>query len=518
LGSHCTFDLPANRRGPRPKRHNHVSGYSTPSNGQPKQNERTNSLSTEISTPESIPPIDIICPPEIFDQIIQDYLERQYPIHPLVHIPTFKKQLSEKLYATDAKFFCFIISLCATVSAVLPRRFTHYQSMSAQFKAAYPTICEFVKRVHLVVQRHRDPDFHENLTMTDWGLACTLFMSHACIGQSSSARMYKAESTAIIIELVGHHRLGKYSNPIEMQLRKKAFWIMVAAHICLRITGESLETLSDRSVFEQADAENLQILPIDDQYITAETVNVPPLAELQITAGFCDTTKLMKTMVAISKDPTQPKAVTSGHLSNHFADKLGSCVCGRMIRTAPRLLVFQDRLRKVRDCLQGLPPQLSPGYVAGLKGGAGGLRERQIETVRANMHVEHLWMQNVLIERLSMASKTEVEGALGPKEIWEMREEVCRKLLAVLDGIEEEFIEPNGHALILKVRQIAASLLDFQPTGEEVQMEIVRSAQIYLKRFTDSLKRLDSSYLHGQVIDMNIMKQQHMALSNGSDG
>lgn len=218
---------------------------------------------------------------------------------------------------------------------------------------------------------------------------------------------------------------------------------------CLRITGESLETLSDRSVFEQADAENLQILPIDDEYITAQTVNVPPLAELQITAGFCDTTKLMKTMVAISKDPTQPKAVTSGHLSNHFADKLGSCVCGRMIRTAPRLLVFQDRLRKVRDCLQGLPPQLSPGYVAGLKGGAGGLRERQIETVRANMHVEHLWMQNVLIERLSMASKTEVEGALGPKEIWEMREEVCRKLLAVLDGIEEEFIEPNGHALVM---------------------------------------------------------------------
>merc|ERR1711964_943799 len=99
-------------------------------------------------------------------------------------------------------------------------------------------------------------------------------------------------------------------------------------------------------------------------------------------------------------------------------------------------------------------------------------------------------MQNVLIERLSMESKTEIEGALGPRDIWEMRAEVCRKLLGVLDGIEEEFIEPNGHALILKVRQIAASLLDFQPTGDEAQMEIIRGAQIYLKRFTDSLKRL----------------------------
>ncbi|PVH75879.1 hypothetical protein DL98DRAFT_313644 [Cadophora sp. DSE1049] len=510
ISSHCTFDLPANRRGPRPKKSHLVSGYSNPSRGSRTQSERNNSMSTEISSPESIPPIDTICPLDIFHQIIQDYLELQYPIHPLVHIPTFKKQLAEDLYSTDAKFFCFVVSLCATVSAVLPRRFALYQSMSAPFKAAYPTIREFVKRVHVVVQRQRDPDMHENLTMTDWGFACTMFMSHACIGQSSSARMYKAEATAIIIEMVGHHRLGKYANPIEMQLRKKAFWIMVAAHICLRITGESLETLSDRSVFEQTDAENLQILPIDDEYITAETVNVPPLGELQVTAGFCETTKLIKTMAAITKDPTQPKATTLGPLSDYFADKLGSCLCGRMIRTAPRLLVFQDRLQKVRDCLQGLPPQLSARYVA--KDG-GGVRERQIETLRANMHVEYLWMQNVLIERLSMASKTEIEGALGPKEIWEMREEVCRKLLDVLDGVKEEFMEPNGHALILKIRQIAASLLDFQPTGDEAQMDIVRSAQIYLKRFTDALKRLDSRYFHGQVIDMNIVNQQHMALS-----
>lgn len=447
--------------------------------------------------------------------MIQDYLELQYPIHPLVHIPTFKKQLSENQYLTDAKFFCFVASLCATVAAVLPRRFALYQSMSAPFKAAYPTLRDFVKRVHVVVQLQRDPDMHENLTMTDWGFACTMFMSHACIGQSSSARMYKAEATTIIIELVGHHRLGKYANPIEVQLRKKAFWIMVAAHICLRITGESLETLSDRSVFEQADAENLQILPIDDEYITAETVKVPPVGELQVTAGFCETTKLIKTMAAITKDPTQPKAITSDDLSNHFLDKLGSCGCGRMIRTAPRLLVFQDRLQKVRNCLQGLPPELSAGYAATI---GRGVRERQIEALRANMHVEHLWMQNVLIERLSMASKTETNGSLGLEELWVLREEVCRKLLDVLDGVEEETMEPNGHALILKIRQIAASLLDFQPTGDDAQMDIVRSAQIYLRRFTDALKRLDSSYLHGQVIDMNIVNQQHMALSTDGSG
>ncbi|KAK0100593.1 hypothetical protein ONS95_007050 [Cadophora gregata] len=522
-----------------------MSGHSTPGKAPAIPSERTNSMSTELSSHETIPSIDTICPPEIFTLIIQDYLERQYPIHPLIHIPTFKQQISQNLHQTDPKLFSFTISLCATFCAVQPRRFAHYQSLCAAFKTAYPTIRDFVKRVHLVIQRQRDPDAYEDLTMTDWALACTLFMSHACIGQSSSARMYKAEATAIIIELVGGHRLGKYANPIEVQLRKKAFWITVAAHICLRITGESLETLTDRSVFEQVDAENLQILPLDDEYITADSILAPPPGEPQLTAAFCETTKLIKTMAAITKDPTQPKAVTAGgglglrHMSSSsssssssecfVAEKLGACGgCGRVIRMAPRMLVFRNRLGKVAGCLRGLPGYLAAGYEFGGggggdedergsgRGGAGGdgrLKARQIETVRTNMHVEHLWMQNVLIERLSMASKTESDGAMGPKDIWELREEVCRRLLGVLDRAKEEFVEPNGHALILKIRQIAASLLDFQPSDDPAQMEIVRSAQLYLKRFTDALKRLDSSYLHGQVIDMNIMNQQHMALA-----
>lgn len=49
-------------------------------------------------------------------------------------------------------------------------------------------------------------------------------------------------------------------------------------------------------------------------------------------------------------------------------------------------------------------------------------------------------------------------------------------------------------------------------------MEIVRSAQSYLKKFTEALKRLDSSYLHGKIIDMNIVNQQHMALAAGAGG
>ncbi|KAG4435974.1 hypothetical protein IFR05_008555 [Cadophora sp. M221] len=383
--------------------------------------------------------------------------------------------------------------------------------MSAAFKSAYPTLRDFIKRVHLVVQRTRDPDMHENMTMNSWALAYTLFLSHACIGQSSTCRVYKAEATAIVLDMACH-RLGSYAtiNPIETQVRKKAFWITVATHICLRITGESWDTLNDRSIFEHADLDNLHVLPVDDEYITAEYVNIPPPGELQVAFAFCETMNLIATMAAIAKDPTQPKVTTSAQHLHQFNDAIGWCSCGKLIRTAPPLMIFQDRLRKVRACLQDLPEQLSAWYIPG---SSPGVREMQLEILRVNLHIEHMWMQHVLIDRLQLASitMTEFEGGLGPKKIWEIRNDVYVQLLAILEGVTPETLAPNGHALVLKIRQVAASLLDFPPNGDEVQMEISGQAQTYFKSFTDALSRLDSSYTHGLIIDMNILKQQHMA-------
>ncbi|KAL5323745.1 hypothetical protein ACEPPN_008286 [Leptodophora sp. 'Broadleaf-Isolate-01'] len=491
--------------------HIHVNGLRTPSGGPQMQNERANSTSTESSASSTIPSIDAVCPPEIFNQIIQDYLDSMYPILPFFHIPTFKKNLADGLHSRDSSFFCFIISLCAAVSGMQPKRFLHYRNMSPAFESSYPTLLDFIKRVHLVVQKTREPDMHENMTMTSWALAYTLFMSHACIGQSSSCRIYKAEATAIVLDMACH-RLGAYAdiNPIETQVRKKAFWITVASHICLRITGESLDTLNDRTIFDQADTENLHVLPFDDEYITAEHVTIPPPGELQVAFAFCKATEMIRTMAAIWKDPTQPKVTTSTQHSHQFSDTIGSCSCGKLIETAPPLLIFQDRLRKVRACILNLPKQLGAMY---RPPSSLGLRDMQIEIMRVNLHIQHMWMQHVLIDRLELASMmmTESEGGLGPKKIWEMRDDVYLQLLAILDGVTEDSLAPNGHALVLMIRQVAASLLDFPPNGDEVQMEISRQAQTYLKHFTVALSRLDSNYIHGQVIDMNILKQQHMA-------
>ncbi|KAH7357278.1 hypothetical protein BKA65DRAFT_592751 [Rhexocercosporidium sp. MPI-PUGE-AT-0058] len=510
-GCYCTFDLPTNRRGPRAKKHSHMNGQSTPGQELSVPAERAKSISTEVSIPNGLPPIDTISPPDVFHQIMQDYMEFMYPIFPFVHIPTFKKNLANGLHLTDATFFCFIISLCAAVSGMMPERFDHYQTLSAAFKVSYPALRDFIKRVHLVAQRTRDPDMHENATMTSWALAYTMYLSHVCIGQNSSCRIYKAEATAILIDL-GCHRWGSYAslNPIETQVRKKAFWITVALHICVRITGESWETLNDHSIFEQADAEDLIVLPIDDEYITEEHVSVPPAGELQITAVGYESLMLVKTMAAITKDPSQPKVTTSTEHSHQFTDTVGSCTCGKLIRTVSPLVVFQDRLCKIRSCLQNLPEQTSAKYrpSPNPKG-----KEIQIEILRVNMHIEHLWMQHVLIDRLKLASMTmtEAEGGLGRRQLWEMMEDVYLRLLAFLEGVTHMSLAPNGHLLVLKIRQVAASLLDFPPEGDDAQMEIARQAEAYFKRFTASLSRLDCNYTHGQVIDLNISKQEHMA-------
>ncbi|KAL2072931.1 hypothetical protein VTL71DRAFT_10255 [Oculimacula yallundae] len=517
-GLECTFNLPANRRGPRPKKHHLVSGQIEQIDRLPKPIDRSNSISAESSSTTTLPAIDTVCPQEIFDQIIQDYLDFSYPIHPLFHIPTFKNNLARSFHLSDTPFFCFVVSLCGMVAGMLPRRFQYYQTLSPAFKASYPTVRDFIKRVHIVVQKNRDPDMHENMTMTTWGLAYTMFLSHVCIGQAGSGRSYKAEATAIVLDMACH-RLGTYAttNPIETQVRKKAFWITVASHVCLRITGESWDTLNDRTVFDQANADELHVIPLDDQYITAEGMIEPPAGEYQVATGFCKTVSLIDTMAALTKDPKEPKVSTSAQHRHQFSDTIGSCSCGNVIETASPVEIFQYRLMKVRMSLSELPEELTAEYTP--KPNLD-MKEMQTEILRVNLHVEHQWMQHILIDRLKLASMTltEAQGGLSREVLWQMMEGVYLRLLAHLEGANPTTIAPNGHAVILKIRQVAASLLDFCPGPDQASSEMTHRAQLYLKRFTDTLSRLDSSYIHGQIVDLNISKQQHMGLTEMNSG
>ena len=62
---------------------------------------------------------------------------------------------------------------------------------------------------------------------------------------------------------------------------------------------------------------------------------------------------------------------------------------------------------------------------------------KQIASIRANLHVTHLWLQSILLDQLE-----------GEQVQWAEREDISRQLLHVLHNIPHESLEPNGLHLV----------------------------------------------------------------------
>lgn len=83
----------------------------------------------------------------------------------------------------------------------------------------------------------------------------------------------------------------------------------------------------------------------------------------------------------------------------------------------------------------------------------------QLEIMRANIHVTHLWLQSLLLEQVDVVVQESVVGGAGgtagPEEVsaslkanWAEREDICRQMLHLLHSIPYVYLEPNGLYLV----------------------------------------------------------------------
>ena len=182
------------------------------------------------------------------------------------------------------------------------------------------------------------------------------------------------------------------------------------------------------------------------------------------------------------------------------------CLCVQKLDSSLRL----SHLHELRYMLDDLPQQLRPWAAMEDDDFGGQLTDHelqvmrsQFETMRANIHVTHLWLQSIILDDLdalvhhqqtqlsspaSIATPSSV--SYDPLVAWSEREDLCRQLLHVLHSIPEINLETNGLHLAYKVRDMAIALLTcpYAPASEPGQ----RAAQ-YLKELTGKLSKLDRS-------------------------
>lgn len=183
------------------------------------------------------------------------------------------------------------------------------------------------------------------------------------------------------------------------------------------------------------------------------------------------------------------------------------CQCQRASNKAGNIAHLHDRLYELKYVLDVIPGPLRqwaqatnlPSNYDGAAAGAAAslttdLQEQvvqiQFATMRANLHVTHLWLQSIIIDQLDALEGTENSDNRTRRLLWDQREEICRQLLHVLHTIPESALEPNGLHLAFKVRDVAVGMLAC-PYGDE-ELASRRAAE-YVRELTAILSRLDRS-------------------------
>ena len=133
-------------------------------------------------------------------------------------------------------------------------------------------------------------------------------------------------------------------------------------------------------------------------------------------------------------------------------------MCIRAVQPALQLEYLQDRLQALRYMLDDAPAHLrqwAPTSFEGVRGVSDAGQESrsiivaQMESMRANIHVTHLWLQSMVLDQIDALRSAEPSiSAPDPKTLWSEREDICRQLLHVLHSLSDAHLEPNGYHLV----------------------------------------------------------------------
>ncbi|KAH8422415.1 uncharacterized protein LDX57_000169 [Aspergillus melleus] len=337
----------------------------------------------------------------------------------------------------------------------------------------------------------RTPDHFEQINFQKFAttyLFCAAFMQ---LGDHNWSRMLQAEAMQLA-RMLNLHKASEYAglNHVETQLRKKGFWLVFYAFIhgqLQNIFGERLSYL-DHYQLHLLNPDDLMPAEVDDEFIFEDKIQTPCTSIPSFVAGLNLNSRVFWAAARnpLLKDP-----------------KDEPCPCSRARDPGIEITYIRDQLHTLKFILDDIPPLLRPwmpmdGEIPTVSD-ADRIRSG-FATMRANLHVTHLWVQSLLLDQLEAAqsryhsvqptaSEHEV-ATMDPQTLWREREELCRQLFFVLHSLPQVNLEANGLHLAYKVRDIAASLLacPFHPDAPEAQR-----ATEYLQHSSNILARLDRS-------------------------
>lgn len=446
---------------------------------------------------------------------MHDYLRYLYPLIPVVHRPSFRRDLDEHRDREDKVFMGLTLALASLVVGIMPSRFAEYQAHDPPLR--FTGRNEMISYCQNVLMNLREPAYFDQVNFQKFAISYLMQIAFFQLGELNRSRMMEVEALQLA-RLLNFHQISQYEglNCIETQLRKKAFWLLfyVYVHSQLQNLRNERLTFLDPMLLASINLHDLIPLEVEDELIFADRVHTPdPGGPPTLIESFNIHSRVFWTALV----PYSTNAST-GPLQQQEA-----CPCRRARDRAANVAHLEARLQELKYSLDMIPSHLRQwapvaNHDDSVASDEEAIKASQFATMRANLHVTQLWLQSIIIDQLDAAAQC--EPATGHsnadsggsdnlcnrgnyaqdgrninthrrRELWAHREEICRQLLHVLHATPELDIEPNGMHTTFKVRDMAVGLLAC-PYEREDSPAYKRAAQ-YVNELTVILSRLDHS-------------------------
>jgi len=168
--------------------------------------------------------LEHLCPQEIFDMILEDYLELIYPITPIVHRPSFRQLVVDRQYETDPALLRLCLSLCAMTISSMHRKieiygFGFYASPREMVNRAYQLV--MASRLVTVPQWANEPSIDTLLCSLLLGMASHYTESPSQGWVLLNESMHCSRSLGLFQKEAYESR-----NVINTEICKRAFWML----------------------------------------------------------------------------------------------------------------------------------------------------------------------------------------------------------------------------------------------------------------------------------------------------
>lgn len=167
-----------------------------------------------------------MCHPSTWTLVQSDFLRHVYPLLPVVHVPTYLRDMQAHNAVQLCSMTCLRLSTLAAVISIVPDRFDQYQSHDSHFKENFHTKLDAVETAEKLFDQVRGSNFYDDPTTDKWAALKLLGAAYSYLRMSERAGLYRLLSYEFALRLEVHI-IKSYAglDPREMQLRKRVLWI-----------------------------------------------------------------------------------------------------------------------------------------------------------------------------------------------------------------------------------------------------------------------------------------------------